>query len=183
MIKHLQLFTLSVVLALFASSALACGKERWPVKVGTDRDVSQVNMTVHETNIAALTRIDPPKNPDVRRDSRYGPTETTVYQVSGLLTLIKRERDGDYHLVIEDNHGRTMIVEAPSGQCAIGSRFEKQIDQVRNLLSSHYHVTRRLHPDVPVTVTGIGFFDRKHGQDGVAPNGIELHPLLAFQFN
>jgi hypothetical protein len=30
------------------------------------------------------------------------------------------------------------------------------------------------------TVTGVGFFDVKHGtpQTGVAPNNIELHPLL-----
>lgn len=181
--KCLQLLTVAVALALFTTNAFACGKERWPVKVGTDRDASRVSMAVHDTNIAALVRIAPPRNPDIRRDSRYSPTETTVYRVSGLLTLIKRERDGDYHLVIEDSHGRTMIVEAPSERCAIGSRFEKQIDQVRKLLASRYQVTRKLHPDVPVTVTGIGFFDRKHGQDGVAPNGIELHPLLAFQFN
>jgi hypothetical protein len=35
---------------------------------------------------------------------------------------------------------------------------------------------------VPVTVTGVGFFDRIHGQTGVAPNGIELHPVLDIQF-
>ena len=31
-------------------------------------------------------------------------------------------------------------------------------------------------------VTGVGFFDLKHGtpQVGVAPNNIELHPLLQF---
>jgi hypothetical protein len=28
------------------------------------------------------------------------------------------------------------------------------------------------------TVTGVGFFDIIHGQTGVAPNGIELHPVL-----
>ena len=28
------------------------------------------------------------------------------------------------------------------------------------------------------TVTGVGFFDVIHGQTGVAPNGIELHPVL-----
>ena len=28
------------------------------------------------------------------------------------------------------------------------------------------------------TVTGVGFFDILHGQTGVAPNGIELHPVL-----
>jgi hypothetical protein len=30
------------------------------------------------------------------------------------------------------------------------------------------------------TVTGVGFFDVIHGQTGVAPNGIELHPVVAF---
>ena len=30
------------------------------------------------------------------------------------------------------------------------------------------------------TITGVGFFDVIHGQTGVAPNGIELHPALTF---
>jgi hypothetical protein len=30
-------------------------------------------------------------------------------------------------------------------------------------------------------VTGVAFFDFKHGQTGVAPNAIELHPILAFR--
>src|SRR5207253_3052340 len=30
------------------------------------------------------------------------------------------------------------------------------------------------------TVVGVGFFDFDHGQRGVAPNAIELHPVLAF---
>jgi hypothetical protein len=32
-----------------------------------------------------------------------------------------------------------------------------------------------------VTITGVGFWDEKHGQTGIAPNGIELHPVLNFQ--
>ncbi len=36
--------------------------------------------------------------------------------------------------------------------------------------------------NVPVTVTGVGFFDFLHGQTGVAPNGIELHAVLDVQF-
>ena len=31
-----------------------------------------------------------------------------------------------------------------------------------------------------VRITGVGFFDYIHGQRGVAPNGIELHPVVAF---
>jgi hypothetical protein len=30
------------------------------------------------------------------------------------------------------------------------------------------------------TIRGIGFFDFLHGQTGVAPNGVELHPVLKF---
>jgi hypothetical protein len=29
-------------------------------------------------------------------------------------------------------------------------------------------------------VTGVAFFDFKHGQSGVAPNAIELQPILGF---
>jgi hypothetical protein len=30
------------------------------------------------------------------------------------------------------------------------------------------------------TIAGVGFFDQIHGQTGVAPNGIELHPVVSF---
>jgi hypothetical protein len=30
------------------------------------------------------------------------------------------------------------------------------------------------------TITDVGFFDKVHNQDGVAPNGFELHPVFAF---
>ena len=33
------------------------------------------------------------------------------------------------------------------------------------------------------TLIGVGFFDRLHGQLGVAPNGIELHPVLDVTFD
>lgn len=33
-----------------------------------------------------------------------------------------------------------------------------------------------------VWITGVGFFDYVHGQRGVAPNGIELHPVLDVEF-
>jgi hypothetical protein len=29
---------------------------------------------------------------------------------------------------------------------------------------------------------GVAFFDVVHGQEGVAPNGIELHPILMIDF-
>jgi hypothetical protein len=38
-------------------------------------------------------------------------------------------------------------------------------------------------PATPARITGVGFFDRVHGQTGVATfNGIELHPVLKIEF-
>jgi len=38
-------------------------------------------------------------------------------------------------------------------------------------------------PATPVRITGVGFFDKVHGQMGVALlNGIELHPILKIEW-
>src|SRR5207237_586375 len=37
--------------------------------------------------------------------------------------------------------------------------------------------------NIPVQITGVGMFDFLHGQTGVAPNGIEIHPVLDIIFN
>ena len=37
-------------------------------------------------------------------------------------------------------------------------------------------------PPTAARVTGIGFFDRFHGQTGVAPNMFELHPILKIEW-
>src|SRR5262249_8568325 len=39
----------------------------------------------------------------------------------------------------------------------------------------------RVHVCARASVTGVAFFDFRHGQTGVAPNGIELHPILSFR--
>jgi hypothetical protein len=160
--------------------ALACGKERWPVKTGTDKDAAKVNESPTPGTINQLRQIQAPINPNIRPDTRYSPVELTTYELTGWVTVIKAEADQDYHVVLTDAQSRTMIVESPHPDCAKNSRFASQIADVRKTLDSAFggpiqkrHQTRML-----VTVTGVGFFDRIHGQEGVAPNGIELHPLL-----
>jgi len=37
--------------------------------------------------------------------------------------------------------------------------------------------------NIPVQIKGVGMFDFLHGQTGVAPNGIELHPVLDIKFD
>jgi hypothetical protein len=158
----------------------ACGVERWHVKTGIDADAHNVNQSnVVNTTISHLRSLPAPSFLPV--NNRLGPTELTVYRISGYLLRIKTEADSDYHLVLADSGGRTMIVESPAPACVgASSPFLSHIRGVRNLLTSRFHPTDvwdRGHR--PITMTGVGVFDFKHGQSGVAPNAIELHPLLS----
>ena len=177
--------SVATALALIASTnlALACGKERWPVKTGTDGDASQISMHHQSATIAQLRKIKAPANPDSRRDTRFTPTEFRTFQISGKLVVIKKEADQDYHLVIQDGRQK-MIIESVDPKCAAGSIFLTQIRDVRQAIDGKLGpIAGKKRPNVMVTVTGVAFFDPIHGQEGVAPNGIELHPILAIGFH
>lgn len=159
-------------------SASGCGVERWAVKTLTDPGANQVNLTPQQTNIADLVSITPPVSPT----DRVGPTETQAFTLSGVVTFVKQEADGDYHIVVQDATGNSMIVESAKPSCAQGSLVANQIAEVRSAVEAKFPSGSARGVQVPVTVTGIGFFDRLHGQTGVAPNGIELHPLTQITF-
>jgi len=99
-----------------------CGVERWPVKVGSDPDAVLVNSLVAvPTTIEYLRSLAAPR--PLPQMGRVSPTETTVFDVSARLVAFKAEDDGDYHLVLADALGRTIIGEIPSVTCAGGSAF------------------------------------------------------------
>ncbi len=151
-------------------AASGCGVERWAVKTLTDPGANQVNLTPQESTIADLASIAPPASPT----DRVGPTETTTFRITGKVIVHKQEADSDIHIALEDTQGNHMIVEATAPSCAQGSVVLKQIEEVRPAAEA-------AQIGQTVTVTGVGFFDRLHGQSGVAPNGLELHPLLSIK--
>jgi len=53
--------------------------------------------------------------------------------------------------------------------------------QIRTMMERSPTVFPRRGQDMDGGVTGVGFWDEIHGQTGVAPNGIELHPVLRFK--
>jgi hypothetical protein len=178
--RRISVYLLAACFALSAPLASACGKERWSVKTATDKDAAKVQEAPTPGTINQLRQIAAPINPNLRPDSRYSPTELTTYEVTGYITLIKAEADQDYHIVLADDAGRTMIVESTHPDCALKSRFKVEIDQVRATLDQTFKgpITKPIKTKNLVTVTGVGFFDHIHSQTGVAPNGIELHPIL-----
>lgn len=113
--------------------------------------------------------------------------ETTTYRLRARLVSMKVEEDSDVHLVIADTRdpSETMIVEFPASDCTRGAKRALRLrmsDAKRRLFgacgtpgaSGFTSLTGR------ATITGVGFFDFRHGQRGVAPNGIELHPVIGF---
>jgi hypothetical protein len=161
-------------------AARSCGVERWSVKTGMDSAAKQVNLTPIKTDIPTLRAIPAPKSPT----TRVSPTEFKTYTIRALLTSYTMEADSDYHLVLVDPQARgTLIGEIPSPSCIGKSVFLRQITAARQAFDSKFTVHSGYQDtNTMVTVTGVGFFDKIHGQRGVAPDGIELHPVLSITF-
>jgi hypothetical protein len=146
------------------TAAAACGHERWTVKTLQDRPRL---LPVRKVTLRYLvTRPAPASLPTTRL-----PFEGHVFRVAAAVTLVRSEADGDLHLVLSDG-SRTMIAESPSASCTgkATALRRKQMVQARTAV--------RVCPTA--VITGVAFFDFKHGQTGVAPNAIELHPILSF---
>jgi hypothetical protein len=176
---------LAVLLLVVPTSLFAqCGVERWSVKTGTDADVGLVNLNSSSNTTIAAMRAPAAPSP-IPANNRVAPLETTQWVINATLTLYKLESDSDYHLVLQDANGLTMIGEIPSPTCVgSGSPFLSGITNARNEFNARFTATTSFQTaNIPVKVTGVGMFDFLHGQTGVAPNGIELHPILDIVFN
>lgn len=187
MMQHLRrsrLFLAVLLLVVPTSLFAQCGVERWSVKTGTDADVGLVNLNSSTNTTIAALRAPAAPNP-IPANNRVSPWETTEWVLNATLTLYKLESDSDYHLVLQDANGLTMIVEIPSPSCVgAGSPFLAGITNARNEFNARFTATTSFQTaNIPVQIKGVGMFDFLHGQTGVAPNGIELHPVLDVIFN
>lgn len=143
---------------------ILCGVERWKVKTLQDRPHL---LALKTTTIAWLaSRPKPTPLPAGR-----APFEYHQYRVVAQVTKVIREADGDLHLVLYQGADH-MIAEAPSAACNTGA--------------TPYRRTQMQTAKAAVTVCataeviGVAFFDFFHHQTGVAPNEIELHPIIKF---
>src|SRR5881394_2399193 len=128
---YLSSFCIVLVILLPGRSLAQCTGERWSVKTGTDADVALVNLnSTKSTTIRNMTAI-PAPNP-LPDNNRVKPTETTVWVINATLKEYIRAYDGDYHMVIKDDAGRTMIAEIPSPTCiGPGNPFAAGISHAR----------------------------------------------------
>jgi hypothetical protein len=157
----------------------SCGSERWNIKTGTDSQAASISLVPHPNTIAALVALPAAGG----GNSRESPTETTVWELKNVvLTELKEESDSDYHLVISDGT-HTMIAEIPYPSCATGSPWSCFISRARSEVDARFTVSSSpVYPAMLITLRGVGFFDFPHSQSGLAPNAIELHPILEICF-
>lgn len=181
--RSLVVLALLSVVLLVSPAHAQCGVERWSVKTGTDPNAPSVNLGTY-TSSTIYNMLQSAHPATLPANSRIAPRELTQYRLSGTLTKYKRETDSDYHLVIKDSAGRTMIIEIPSINCVgAGSPFTSGIRNARAEFDAKLTATSSFKTvTAPVTIRGVGFWDFLHGQTGVAPNGIEIHPVLDIQF-
>lgn len=160
-----------------------CGVERWPVKTLSDPDASRVNLQPRLTTIAQLAALTPPTS---LTQSRMAPVELQTFTVRARLVAMKREADSDLKLALADpgSASITMNAELPAAACVLqaASALQTKMDSARSaFVQACGNPTSDLVTQLGgvVTLTGVGFFDRRHGSRGEARNGIELHPVLA----
>jgi hypothetical protein len=166
-----------------SSKQVGCGIERWSVKTLADPAGRTLILSPKPTTIRALRNRTVPGYLGLRRSRGV---ERTTFRVRAKLVEMKLEADSDIHLVIADptRSGATLIAEFPLASCTARAtpRARLKMRRARNALiaacGSPSTSFRRL--SGTATISGVGFFDQIHGQTGVAPNGIELHPVVSF---
>ncbi len=113
--------------------------------------------------------------------------ETTTWRIKVNLVEMKLEDDHDIHLLVSTagQPSQTTITEFPDTTCngAASSPKKAAMAKARSKLIAtcgQPSSSSFTHLGGAATLTGVGFFDIPHGQTGVAPNAIELHPVLKF---
>jgi len=119
------------VAAALVPAADKPGTERWPVKTGQDPDRAKVGKNIIngqdlgagivETTVEELVSLPrppgltvPTQDPPQFQSVRDGVTEITIWRLDAVITALKHEADGDYHLVLQGTSGGTMVGEVPT---------------------------------------------------------------------
>jgi hypothetical protein len=179
------LLAAAVAAQTYESPAVAryCGSERRPVKTLSDPEAQKLDFQFATTvTVEKMVTLSPPSYSENRPRSSI---ETMAFRIRALVYGYKEESDGDLHVVLKGVWGQTMVIEFPSSECLAHSASAAQIRAARADFEKTFpHRSSKfvvVADRVLVEVVGVGFFDKVHGQRGVAPNGIELHPVLLFR--
>jgi hypothetical protein len=160
------------------------GKWRWHVKTERDRPPADIP-TDHRVTPSDIAGWDPPEGKITSRTPRVG-RETEWYELTGRVTLVKAEEDGDLHIQLRDAKGggrMQVVVEAPvdhghpdSGWSYIRKTVFGWSDQDFPFTTKTGH-RLRLERKPVIRVVGKAFYDATHGKKST-PNRRRDNPLF-----
>ena len=155
---------------------------RWSVQTLADPAGRALSLKPKPTTIRKLRRVHAPKRIGPRRARG---TERTTFRVIGRLVEMTLQEDLDIRLVIADpKTGATMVAAFPSPSCTQGAtrKARARMSRARAALVAACGAPTSSPQRLSGTgqITGVGFFNPVLGDAGGAPNGIELHPVVAF---
>jgi len=161
---------------------------RWRVKTLSDSDTIFVRFdTIVRSSVKEQNLL---PSAEVSSGTRRLASETTVYEITAWLLGIKRELDGDYHLVVQDTDTTSqMIFELPNPDRpevmatsrAVLYRAAKDLIDSLTFGTQRLLLERYLEQPILLKFTGVGFYDTWHliPQAGMPANKRELHPILS----
>ena len=157
--------------ALAAQSV--CGYQRWPVKIWADDDAAKVDTTPVLVTVAELARIPRPQTSFPQRARIPGVELQTFLLRARFIEARSQDDDSDIHIVVRDLEvdQATLVTEIPHPECTADERLKRVFAEARQAL-------RTVPRDAVIEIVGLGFFDYEHGQRGMAPNSLEIHPVL-----
>jgi hypothetical protein len=160
------------------NQGVPCGVERWSVKTLSDTDAIRLDFAPVATTIAALNAL--PARCSNLPAARSGAEEFHVYEVTARVSLVRHEDDRDYHVVLVDDAGASIVVEVVDPACS-GASFSPFAGTLVNARASFEALGGQSLAGQRVRLRGVGFFDFDHGQTGRSRSCLELHPVLGVE--
>jgi hypothetical protein len=175
----------------YVAAPPACGTARWPVKTVSDAAAASIDTKLTPATVLGLTTLPAPPHVGntLPRQTGYGGAEFKTFKMTVRLVGWMSENDTDIHLEVRAlDSPQTMVVEFPLANCIAKSASVSNPRKMARAKSALLKACGKLHRPTTsmrtftgtATITGVGFFDKSHGQGGGAVNGIELHPVLRF---
>lgn len=165
-----QLLTIFIIIICF--NCYSQDHERWPVKVLSDKFIPDTNKSLPITVAEMHTW---PRQKVGNTTPRMS-TEKQVVTITGTITRMALEADGDYHIEVSDGtlSDSAMVCECvdPTLPVAAKSPFISQFKAVRAVVSKCKVGTK-------VNFTGVLFQDKFHSPSPKRTrNFIEIHPII-----
>jgi hypothetical protein len=157
------------VVVLLCAFAFACPKQRADVKNMTDpAAAAAIAAQAEDRSLAELNKLERPDKDALKERTAV---EKQRFRVTGKVTKVESEADGDMKLFLASEDGSSRLVaEVPETEC-VAPTIQPQLKKVKKALHG-------VKTGAKVTLEGVGYWGYvREGE--TATNGLQLHPVLS----